>query len=270
MLETPPEMARDTNRLILLFSRAETELTRAMAAALTRDATGTAAYRRQRQAEVKGILAALLELAIAGNPEDPAGPAWDVVRSAYRTGAERADNAPGTDASLPLVGIHLDTAHTLFEALVGRIQDAINYVGRRIDDAFREATLEATLQGAIQGATRQEQSAAIVADLQDRGVKAFRDKAGREWSLTNYAAMAARTTAREAHTRGTTTRLAENGLDLVKISEHEHKHDVCSKYEGEIYSISGTHPDYLSAMGNLPPYHPNCVHVATPYVPRFA
>lgn len=264
-------MSAAINRLIALFSQAETEITKSLMGALSSGAEGTAAIKGQRSAEIKTILAHLLELAVAGRPEDPAGPAWDVVRSAYRTGAMRAAEGVGLAETQKFGGIHLDTARVLFENLVDALRNAVEYVGRKVDDEFRKATLEQTLQGAIQGATRRTQTQAIVEDLSDRGIKAFRDKAGREWSLTNYAAMAARTTAREAHTRGTVTRLAENGLDLVKISEHtQDELDVCTRHEGKIYSISGTSDTYPSILGNLPPYHPNCKHVATPFVERFA
>lgn len=264
-------MSSAVNRLIALFAQAEAEITKSLMAALSSGASGTAAIRSQRRAEIKGILVHLLELAVSGRPEDPAGPAWDVVRSAYRTGSERALRGAVIAGEQSFGGIHLDTARQLFEALVDSLRNATEYVGRKVDDEFRKATLEQTLQGAIQGKTRREQSAAIVEDLRSQGVKAFRDRAGREWSLANYAAMSARTTAREAHTQGTITRLAENGLDLVKISDHvQDEKDVCTTHEGKIYSISGQSDQYPPALGNLPPYHPNCKHVATPFVERFA
>lgn len=270
MEDTPPEMQRDLSRLISLFQRAEAEIARALVEALSAGAGFTAAYRRQRHASIREILTRLLALALSGNPEDPAGPAWDVVRSAYRTGSARAVTGARIDSGEEFGDTHLATAQTLFEALAGRLQDAVTYVGRRVDDAFRRATLEENLQGAIQGKTRRETSGAIEERLRGEGVKAFRDKAGREWGLANYAAMAARTTAREAHTLGTTMRLAENGLDLVQVSEHvQDERDVCTPHEGKIYSISGAHPTYPPATGNLPPYHPNCRHVVTPYVEEF-
>jgi len=265
MQDQPPEMERDILRLIALFQQAELQITRALASAFSTAADFTSAYRRQRQAEIRAILSRLLNRAVG---TDAAGPAWDVVKSAYGTGAQRAEEGTGQPAG-SLGGTHLATARALFEGLVGRLTDAVNNVGRRVDDVFRKATMEETLQGLIQGETSPQRSARVEDNLRDRGIKGFTDRVGREWDLSKYAEMAARTTAREAHTRGTVERLAEVGVDLVQISEHAHDLDICTPYENNIYSISGTHPEYPSALGNLPPYHPNCRHLALPYVEEF-
>jgi hypothetical protein len=102
----------------------------------------------------------------------------------------------------------------------------------------------------------------LEAGLRRSGVEAFRDSRGRRWSLSAYAEMAATTSRREAQTMGTLNRLAENGIDLVRVSAHSGSCEICKPYQGKVYSISGTHPRY-PALREAPPYHPHCSHVLT-------
>jgi len=100
----------------------------------------------------------------------------------------------------------------------------------------------------------------------------FIDKLGRHWHLDRYAEMVARTTTREAMTQGTIQRLREHGIQLAQVSAHQAR-DFCIYYENVIVSIRpGPHPVYppISAIGGGPPFHPNCVHVLTPFVERLA
>jgi hypothetical protein len=51
-----------------------------------------------------------------------------------------------------------------------------------------------------------------------------------------YAQMAARTTTREAMTKGTVNRLREHGIQLARVSAHQAR-DFCIYYENVIVSI---------------------------------
>ena len=143
------------------------------------------------------------------------------------------------------------------------MDDAIAYVGRRSNDGFRKAVLNEVLVGQIAGRSRSKTGKAIEENLRSRSIKGFRDKAGREWSLTAYAKMAANANTSEAHTVATLNRLAENGVDLLKVPEHPH--DVWSKYEGRVFSISWTSGEY-PPLEEAPPYHPFCRHLLTAYI----
>jgi hypothetical protein len=103
-------------------------------------------------------------------------------------------------------------------------------VGRRTEDAFRRAGLKQSAQGIAAGETRKAVSEALARALVEDGVTdaltGFVDKAGRRWSLDTYSNMVVRTTTREAATHGQT-----DGYDVID---------------------------------QLPPFHPNCRHVATP------
>lgn len=254
--------------LIRLFQLAEALVEKELLRALAKGtAPSTASQRAQRLSEIQAILTELRAKAV-GTADTP-GAAWQVIAQAYREGARRAANDVPGEVDTSLGGLHLRSAQTLYEALADSLDNAIAHVGRKANDTLRKVTLNEVLVGQLAGNTRGEMGKAIEENLRSRGVKGFTDKAGREWNLTHYAKMAANSTAAEAHTVATLNRLAENGFDLVKVSKHPHKNDICSKYEGRVFSISGTSDKY-PPLKEAPPYHPFCKHVLTAYVEALA
>jgi hypothetical protein len=154
------------------------------------------------------------------------------------------------------------------ENLAIRTGDALNVVGRQVDDVFRQAGLNALQQATILGETRRAATKRMVDELLEKGVTAFVDKGGTNWSLGRYAEMVARTTSREATNQGLQNRLAERGHDLVEISSHGGACELCAPWEGKVLSLSGKTEGYetvadAEAAGL---FHPNCVHVAMPYI----
>jgi hypothetical protein len=248
--------------LLRLFALAEALIEKELARATARDAGSTARQRSQRLAEIRTILSELTQKAI-GTEQSP-GLAWRVIAEAYREGSQRADTATPEGASTSLGGVHLEAARALYASLVDDLSQAVLYVEKHANRLMRKVALQEVLVGQLAGSSSRQTAGAVEENLRSRGVKGFRDKAGREWSLENYAKMAANAVAGEAATTATLNRLAENGIDLVRVSEHPHKNDVCSKYEGRVFSISGesdTYPPLVEA----PPYHPFCKHVLTGY-----
>jgi len=72
--------------------------------------------------------------------------------------------------------------------------------------------------------------------------------------------------------RGTINRLREHGIQLAQVSAY-HATDFCIYYENVLVSIvPEPHPVYppISAIGGGPSFHPNCIHVFTPFVERLA
>jgi hypothetical protein len=142
------------------------------------------------------------------------------------------------------------------------------FVGRRRDDVWRRLALEELGAGQVTLETRRQISANLVRRLQAEGVTdgltGFVDRAGRRHRLDEYAEMVVRTTTREATSRATDNRMAEHGLDLVAISSHPHRADVCSPYDGQTFSRPGTIDDRYPELDFYPPFHPRCRHVAMP------
>lgn len=89
---------------------------------------------------------------------------------------------------------------------------------------------------------------------------------GRHFTLAYYAEMVARTRLREAQTEATKNMSQEYDSDLVQMSRHANPcAEICKPLEGNIYSLSGTDPDYpVLTAEEEPPLHPNCGHSISP------
>lgn len=250
----------------------------------------TQAYRERQRVQVAAILD---DLTKAGRQHGPT-----IVRQAYRAGGLAVDRTLGPGAAVEgrFGGVHaraveaiaqnmtraLDAAAanvaqnvaTVFaraDALEGAIPvngvGGLGFIGRRQDDLWRTHALEAVGQGLVAQDTRRQ----VSAHLRDRLIRegatdaltGFVTRTGARIPLDHYVSMVARTTTREAVSRGTVNRLDEGGRDLVTISSHPHKADECTPYDGRTFSLRGATPGY-DVLDVLPPFHPNCLHVLTP------
>lgn len=171
--------------------------------------------------------------------------------------------------------------------LLGEIAEASETVYRSVQtvytiarleaDPFRETALKQVLRQEAAGSPWLNSSQAMVQEMQNKGITAFVDKAGRKWSLQSYGNMAVRTTAHQAEVAAILTRDAHDLYQIVKVGS---TCPVCAPLEGRVYSKSGLDPDYppLSlAFGKVDPdgsddltntylnIHPNCRHSVVKY-----
>lgn len=117
--------------------------------------------------------------------------------------------------------------------------------------------------------------------LRSQGLSAFVDKGGRRWTLASYCAMSTRTTAAQSTNLGEV--FANEEHDLYYIVPHGGTCPLCSKFEGKVYSRSGTskkYPPLASAFSKIDPngpdtlentymtIHPNCRHKVIRYFER--
>lgn len=249
--------AAELSRLVGLFEQAENVIETEMLRAEARGADYTAAQRRAKRAEIRGILGELLALALGGNPDEPTGPVWNLVRDAYREGVMKAGPNRVLGEFQNFGQLHQDAAEVVYENLRDRLTDAVGYVGRRIDDVFRQATLREVMAAQITGKTSRDAARGVESSLRERGIRAFSDSRGREWKLASYAKMAAHTTMREAANTGSLNRIAEAGIDLVRIIVAPGACQVCARYRDKVFSISGRDSRYPQ-LTDAPPFHPNC------------
>ncbi len=151
-------------------------------------------------------------------------------------------------------------------------------VGSQKEGEIRRKTLQQVAKQQASGMSWKKGSRELTQELQNKGVTAFVDKAGREWSLQDYCNMATRTTARQAQVAAILTKNPNHDLyQIVKIGS---TCPVCAPLEGRVYSKSGTNPDYPAltlAFGKMDPngpddilntylnIHPNCLHSIIPY-----
>ncbi len=167
----------------------------------------------------------------------------------------------------------------LTEAAAGAKRTMERYftIARLEADPFREEVLKQVLRQQAAGSAWQKGSVAVARELQNRGISAFVDKAGRTWTLQEYGNMAVRTTARQAEVAAILTADDHDLWQIVKIGS---TCPVCAPLEGRIYSKSGTNPEYPAlslAFGKVDPggpedlsntylnIHPNCLHSLIKY-----
>ncbi|MEA4884268.1 MAG: phage minor capsid protein [Clostridia bacterium] len=171
--------------------------------------------------------------------------------------------------------VHQAAVEAIAQNMANQLKDATAFVGRRIEDQVRTATLEATAQKFATGETLRDMKADLVNTFVDEGLTAIKDGSGRQWRLDTYAEMVTRTTTAEAANTGTMMQLKGFGHDLVQMTEHRSPCEICAMYEGRVYSIEGKTPGY-PRLDQVPGFadgynniHPNCIHAVAAYIPNF-
>lgn len=136
---------------------------------------------------------------------------------------------------------------------------------------------------AIIGAeTRQRAVRKCIQEMLDRGIPAFVDKAGREWSPEAYVNMDIRTTVTNTAHAAQDARMEAYGLDLFAVSSHSGARPKCAKDQGKIFSRSNQTGTVEDLRGNRIRFYPqssssigdpdglfgiNCGHFKTPFMP---
>lgn len=211
------------------------------------------------------------------------------ARKALEVPETAAKHAAGYVNAAVLTGEQHAIVDNLVAALMGEIADASMTVmatlqsaliGRVEPDVYRRVGLEQVAAQQAVGRGVNASVPAFVQALRREGVRAFTDKAGRNWSLHTYCTMASRTTSRQAEVLAVLT--ADQEHDLYMISSHGTTCALCAPYEGRVYSRSGTDPDFpplASAFGKIDPsgpdnlantylnIHPSCQHVLLAWTP---
>lgn len=248
----PPDEVGDT--LIAIYRRANKRLTNLAALAIERGADGTARYyENQRNA---------LRAQIRRVQIDSARARGQLIRTAYLTGLSAIDRVLHKERAFS--DVHPAAMEVLAANLDQRLRYAEDYVGRYVEDVFRQAGLAAVTRGVAEGATPKQRTEDLARDLRARGLTAFVDKRGRRWNLDTYAAMVTRTTTREAMSRGMANRIIDHGEHLVEVSEHVGACPICIPLQGKTYTLTEEGEPEYPRLPRLPPFHPNCRHVLVP------
>lgn len=271
----PPDKADVTAFLRMLFLRTERELVNE----ITRKRTsGYVDYAEVAAIErVQRILQTMVD------------ESWSYVpvmieKIFYQTEA----GAAGYRNARVLTSTEMSVIQQLSNNLLGELEEAAETaeknargfltVGRLESDPYRRETLLQVSRQQAAGTSWAKGSKELAKDLQNKGITAFTDKAGRNWSLQDYSNMAVRTTARQAQVAAILTK--DPNHDLYQIVKIGSTCPVCAPLEGRVYSRSGTNPEYPAltlAYGKMDPagpddimntylnIHPNCLHSLTPY-----
>lgn len=154
-------------------------------------------------------------------------------------------------------------------------------IGRREADLVRQKTLAAVALKEASGQVMVNSERNLIESMLKDGITAFVDRSGRKWSLGVYCNMAVRTTSRQSLNVGELFEDPEHDLYII-VDKHSNC-PICSRYEGRVYSRSGTNPNYpplSAAFKKIDPnrpetlentylsIHPNCRHTLAKWVER--
>ena len=189
----------------------------------------------------------------------------EAIPDSYMKGMDWADQDPlmGGKAIPGFGSIHQQAAQVLAENTYNRLQDVGQVVGRKVDDLARAISLEASKGSVLGYQTTRQAAKKIKADLAEKGITGFVDKAGRSWDMGRYAKVLAQETTNGAFRQGSINRYQEHGHDLVRISTHSGSCPKCIPWQGRTLSISGNDPDYpsLAEAQGAGLLHVGCLHV---------
>ena len=106
-------------------------------------------------------------------------------------------------------------------------------------------------------------------DIEEQGVLTVEYSNGRKVSVSSYAAMAARSARMESANIGAFGRALENGTDYVRCTEIWPTCEICARYQGRIYCISGKDRRFPALFETAlhrgyALMHPNCRHEFIP------
>lgn len=176
--------------------------------------------------------------------------------------------------------LHKEAIKTIVDNTVTDLLTANKFVGRKINDDLRKIALDVIGQKLTTGKTIEQTKNLLMDSLLNNGLAYIQDDSkkisisNKTYQLDKYAEMVARSTTREATNRGTLNQLTNLGYDLVQMSDHASPCPLCAIYEGRVYSISGNDERFppldFAFNGEFANIHPNCEHVLTPYIERFA
>ena len=128
----------------------------------------------------------------------------------------------------------------------------------------------------------QEATRKTIRELARKGIPAFVDKAGREWSPEAYVMMDMRSTLANTARAAQDMRCDQYGIQLIEVSSHMGARPLCAPYQGRIFSRDGSKGITTDGAGGKIYYTPlsetsygqpaglfgiNCGHVQYPFVP---
>jgi Phage minor capsid protein 2. len=135
---------------------------------------------------------------------------------------------------------------------------------KRIEDAARAANAKSL----IEGMSRREATRQAVADLNSRGINGIIAKNGAQIPADKYMAGVVHYHQRKAHVTGAENMIVQNGIDLVYVNFVGITCELCAKYQGRVYSISGSDSRFPK-LEQRPPYHSHCVHSLSAWIEEY-
>lgn len=121
-----------------------------------------------------------------------------------------------------------------------------------------------------------------IREFNEKGIPAFIDKRGRQWTPEAYVNMAMRNTARQTAEEVQTARCKDAGVNLIQIDSHSGARPKCAKDQGKIFDLNNGSGYTEDLHGKKIRYYPwkdssygepdgilgiNCRHHKWPFIP---
>lgn len=169
--------------------------------------------------------------------------------------------------------------------VASRLYATLRRVPRLLEQTYRDAVAAGVREVLGGQVTRLAATQHVLDRLTVLGVRGFRDKAGRNWSLTSYTEMAVRTEAGHQAVQGHMDALLDAGIELVVVSDSPRECPKCRPWEGRVLSLTGQVGTMIvpsvtggrgvrvDVAGTLNQarrdglQHPNCRHSISAYLP---
>ncbi|WDZ91154.1 phage minor capsid protein [Nocardiopsis sp. HUAS JQ3] len=279
-----------------IYREAELAITRDIADHLRRHPGAPTAYADGRLGAVRALRRSVSAV-VSGLEGDGSVELRAAVADGYRLGTRsaladlprqwlnRPDVADAAQAAADEVP-QVAAVESLAASLVADVGAVTGNILRQALDAYREAAVGAVARVLVAGQTRRQASAAMWANLVNRGILGFTDRGGRRWRLSTYVEMAVRTSVARAAVQGQTDRLTSLGVPLVYVSDHGQECPRCRPFEGRVLRIgdgpTGTitvphaltdapvEVDVVATLAQaraLGLHHPNCRHSVSGFLP---
>lgn len=128
-------------------------------------------------------------------------------------------------------------ARDAFKALVHKIASSSDEIAEKQE--FLDILDKNATSAVIGAESRQRVVEQCIRQFNKKGIPAFVDKAGREWTPEAYVNMAVRNTVKNVADEVQNERFRDYGEDLIEIDSHKGARPKCAKDQGKIYSLSG-------------------------------
>lgn len=296
--------------LVRVLLDMEDDILREIAAQLSRDGdiSDTSKW-RIRQLARAGRFDKRAAAIIVGYSEVEDGQAMDAVLAAAETEIGYLDNAvqaanaaglseyfsdiPAEESALGAAkafqkqaASDLNLVNTVMQYKAGSAYvNAVNAIYRDTAEG-RQGALDIMGKGAAKAVSGQmslqEATRKTIRELAQKGIPAFVDKRGREWSPEAYVMMDMRSTLGNTARAAQNARCDEYNIQLIEVSSHMGARPLCAPYQGRIFSRDGSKGVTTDGAGGKIYYTPlsetsygqpaglfgiNCGHVQYPFVP---
>lgn len=296
--------------LVRVLLDMEDDILREIAAQLSRDGdiSDTSKW-RIRQLARAGRFDKRAAAIIAGYSEVEGGQAMDAVLTAaeteigYLDNAVQAANAAGLSeyfSDIPAETSAMNAAKAFQRQAASDLNLVNTVMGYKAGSAYvnavnaiyrdtaesRQGALDIMDKGAAKAVSGQmslqEATRKTIRELAQKGIPAFVDKRGREWSPEAYVMMDMRSTLGNTARAAQNARCDEYGINLIELSSHLGARPKCAIDQGKIYSRDGTSGVTTDGAGNKIHFTPfsqtsygqpdgilgiNCGHVQYPFAP---